>query len=142
MSSPASSTSCSLALFVAAYLSALEKLRALGVRTANGRLLAYRKHLERALEAELRDPDATFPHQEEAAFLNALLETSDIASIAQLEPSLLVAHHVVTKFRQLGRGSEFMNPDVDDPARNYAFEFSTAATAARHGRLIGFQSGD
>src|SRR5687768_16526120 len=35
-----------------------------------------------------------------------------------------------------------MNPDVDDPARNYAFEFSTAATAARHGRLIGFQSGD
>lgn len=125
-----------------AYRHALRKLAARGVQTANGRLLSYRKELESALAREQRDPEAAHPHQEHPMFLNALLEANEMISIAGLDDAYITDHHVRTKFRDLGRGLELMDPSKDDPARNYAFEFATAAQADGNNCLLGFRAGD
>lgn len=131
-----------LELFVDAYRQALTKLAARGVQTANGRLLLYRRVLEAALACEQRDPEAAHPHQERPEFFNALLEANEMISIARLDDAYIADHHVRTKYRSLGRGTELMDPTKDDPARNYAFEFATAALAAENNNLLGFRAGD
>lgn len=133
----------SLQTFLAAYDRALECLSHLGVRTSRGRLRSYRDCIARAVELEVPDSDGTtLPHQTNVQFLNALFEASEIIEIATLDQSLLTTHATLTKLRQLCRGPDFIDPTKDDPARNYGFEFATAALAAKNGRLWGFQAGD
>lgn len=117
-------------------------LARLGVRVTNGRLQSYRKRIAQAVANEVRDPDRVLPHQSDPAFLNALLEASEIIEIATLDTNMLSNHHTLTKLRQLVRGLEVLDPTKDDPARNYAFEFSTAALAALQHKLVGFSAGD
>lgn len=137
-----SSEAHDLESFFNRYVSALNDLRMLGLRVDNGRLLTYRRRLESALAQELRSPELQFEHQREHRFLNTLLEATEIISIAGLDPSLLCNHDVLTKLRKLGSGPEILDPKKDDPARNYAFEFSAAALASAHGKLVGFMAGD
>ncbi len=128
--------------FVEAYIRALTKLATRGVQTANGRLFRYRKELELALTREQRDSEALHSHQQNPAFLNALYEANDMISIAQLDDTYITSDHVRTKFRYLGRGPVVMDPSKDDPARNYAFEFATAAHAKTNNSLLSLQAGD
>lgn len=132
-----------LPAFLAEYDRALEWLSDLGVRTSRGRLRSYRDCIARSVELEVLDSEVTtLPHQTNVEFLNALFEASEIMEIATLDKSLLTTHETLTKLRQLCRGPDFIDPTKDDPARNYAFEFWTAALAAKNGRLWGFQAGD
>lgn len=124
------------------YDNALTKLASLGVRTKNGRLRSYRSRVVEAIAAESAAPNSDFPHQSDPEFLNALLEMREIIDIGTLDVGLLSAHETLTKLRQICRGPDVLNPAKDDPGRNYAFEFSTAAQAACNGRLVGFQAGD
>lgn len=131
-----------LAEFLGSYEQALNALSVLGVRTTAGRLLEYRDYLGAAADIENRAPAATHPHQTEEFFHNALLEASEIVDIATLDAGLLKDHETLTKLRMLCKGPALPNPARDDPARNYCFEFSTAADAARRNRLLGFSAGD
>ena len=128
--------------FLLSYEQSLDALSALGVRIAAGRLREYRDCLSTAINVERQAPEATHAHQSGEFFQNTLLEASEIIDIATLDVGLLQDHETLTKLRQLCKGPALPNPAIDDPARNYAFEFSTAAAAARHQRLVGFSAGD
>lgn len=132
----------SLTPFLNDYEQALLKLASLGVKTTLGRLRQYLDVLAFAEAQERACPEASHQHQDDATFQHTLLEASDIIGFASLDAELLRSHETLTKLRRIRKGHAIPNPDYDDPARNYAFEFSTAAAAAQRNSLVGFNAGD
>lgn len=128
--------------FLAAYEDALAFLKDLRVDSRQGRLDDYRTRLRNAVLAEQKAPEASHAHQSDETFQYVLLEAREIIDIATLGVRFLQGRETLTKLRGLRKGQTLPDPTKDDPARNYAFEFSAAATAARRERLLGFEAGD
>src|SRR5690606_12829080 len=119
----------------------LEWLSGHGVRTHGTRLAAYRRSMARAEQDEAH---GRFDHQQRPELLNALIEASEIIEIAQIDEAHLAAADVLDKLRRISGGPDTMAPERADPARDYAFEFHTAAVLQRQGEFGGFsrQDGD
>lgn len=130
-----------LSEFLQKYDIALEWLRSRGVRTHGTRLASYRRVMARAESNEAR---GRFEHQHGPELLNALIEASEVIEIAQIDEAHLAAADVLGKLRQISGGPDTMAPERADPARDYAFEFHTAAVLQRQGEFGGFsrQDGD
>lgn len=116
---------------------ALAWLSAHGVRVKATRLAAYRKIIARAEHNEALGRD---DHQQRAELLNAIIEASEIIEITELEEQHLQAGDVLHKLKQICSGPETMAPERADPARDYAFEFHTAAVLQRQGKFGGFSN--
>ncbi len=134
-------TLISLSEFFQKYDIALEWLRSRGVRTHGTRLASYRRVMARA---ELNEARGRFEHQHGPELLNALVEASEIIEITQIDEAHLAAADVLGKLRLISGGPDTMAPESADPARDYAFEFHTAAVLQRQGEFGGFsrQDGD
>lgn len=130
-----------LTAFLRDYESALEWLQALGVRVQNTRLSRYRDTIEEAIRLEAR---SSYGHQRTSRFSNAIIEASDIIDIAKLDPrSFLANPHALAKLKDLPRGVDEVPDEAHDPARDYGFEFATAAMLHGEGAFGGFGgSGD
>jgi len=134
-------TLISISEFLQQYDVALDWLNRHGVRTQSTRLAAYRRILFRA---EQEEAQGRFDHQRRPELLNALVEASEIIEIAQIDEEHLAAADVLDKLRRISGGPDTMAPQRADPARDYAFEFHTAAVLQRQGEFGGFsrQDGD
>ena len=130
-----------LSEFLQQYDAALQWLHGHGVRTHSTRLAKYRRIFARAEEEEARD---RFDHQQRPELLNALIEASEIIEIAQIDETYLAGDDVLGKLKKISGGPETMAPDGADPARDYSFEFHTAAVLQRQSEFGGFslQGGD
>ena len=121
------------------YEDSLAWLRGNDVRTNGTRLAAYRVTMERAVAEEARERrDRSRVHE----LRNALIEASEIIEIAQIDAVHLAVADVQRKLRQISSGPVVMAPEPRDPARDYAFEFHTAAVLQRHGEFGGFSRDD
>lgn len=131
----------SLSEFLRQYDTALEWLNKHSVRTQGTRLAAYRRSMIRAQQAEAH---GRFDRQQRPELLNALIEASEIIEIAQIDEAHFAATDVIDKLRRISGGPDTMAPERADPARDYAFEFHTAAVLQRQGEFGGFsqQEGD
>jgi hypothetical protein len=131
----------SLSEFLQQYDTALEWLSGRGVRTHGTRLAAYRRSM---VSAEQDEAHGRFDHQQRPNLLNALVEASEIIEIAQIDEAHLAAADVLDKLRRISGGPDTMVPERADPARDYAFEFYTAAVLQRQDEFGGFsrQNGD
>lgn len=127
----------SLPAFRDDYVRALEWLRAMEVRVTNNRLAHYLDTINSAIEREGRGDES---HQQNADFAATLVEAFDITQIAMLERAAFDGRKdVLTKLRQLSRGADLPpSKSTDDPARNYAFEFSTGGTLTDRNAFGGF----
>jgi hypothetical protein len=74
--------------------------------------------------------------------LNALIEASEIIEIAQIDEAHLAIDYVPNKLKRISGGPETMAPEKADPARDYAFEFHTAAMLQRQSEFGGFSRHD
>lgn len=130
-----------LSQFLQQYDAALEWFNRHGVRTHSTRLADYRRIMARAEQDEAH---GRFHHQQRPELLNAMIEASEIIEIAQIDEVHLAAAEVLNKLRQVSGGPSTMAPQRADPARDYAFEFHTAAVLQRQGEFGGFsrQGGD
>lgn len=117
------------------YDAALEWLQRHGVRTNGTRLAAYRRIIARTEQDEAR---GGFDHQQRPALLNAVIEASEMIDIAQIDEEHLTVADVLGKLRIVSGGPEAMAPDGADQARDYAFEFHTAAVLQRQDEFGGF----
>lgn len=121
--------------FLQRYEDALNFLHAQGVRIGGTRLARYRKVLSKAYERELR---GLFDHQTEIGLPNALVEAADIIEIASISSDWLAGDEIRKKLQEISGGNEVMSPIGQDPSRDYAFEFTTAAVLQIQGRFSGF----
>jgi len=94
--------------------------------------------------AERNEAHDQFDHRQRPELFNALIEASEIIEIAQIDEAHLAAADVLDKLRRIPGGPDTMAPERPDPARDYAFEFHTAAVLQRQGEFGGFsrQDGD
>jgi len=134
-------TLISLHAFLQHYDATLTWLNGHGVRTHGTRLAKYRRSISRAEQDEAR---GRFNNQQRPELLNALIEASEIIEIAQIDEAYLGADEVLEKLKRISGGPDTMAPEGADPARDYAFEFHTAAVLQRQGEFGGFsqQNGD
>lgn len=123
-----------LSAYLSSYESALHRLTTLGVRVDGTRLHTYQKILQRAIEREKKQETA---HQGSRPFINALIESSEIIDIAKISDKWF-RDDVLQKMQSISDGQEFMQPTKQDQGRDYAFEFSTAATLDSVGQFAGF----
>lgn len=121
--------------FLQQYDAAIVWLNSHGVRTQSTRLAAYRKILERAVQAEAR---GVLDHQQRPELLNAIIEASEIIEIAEIDRAYLDDPDVLDKLRRISGGPETMAPQRPDQARDYSFEFHTAAVLQKQGEFGGF----
>ena len=121
--------------FLQEYDAALQWLNRHGVRTEGTRLAAYRRIIARAEAEEAR---GRFEHQEQPEMINAIVEASEIVEIAQIDDAHLAGDDVLDKLRKISGGPAEMAPDGADPARDYAFEFHTAAVLEQQSQFGGF----
>lgn len=130
-----------LSEFLRQYDVALEWMNNHGVRTKSTRFAAYRRIMARAEQEELH---GRFDHQHRPELLNALVEASELIDIAQIKDAYLAPADVSDKLRRISGGPDTMAPERADPARDYAFEFHTAAVLQLQGEFGGFsrQDGD
>jgi hypothetical protein len=124
-----------LADFSQQFDDAVRHLQALGVRIGGTRIDRYQAILRRAVAAEAR---GNVRHQTDPWFVNAVVEASELIDISTLETSELVGDHVREKVLALASGPDVVAPNGNDPARDYGFEFTTAARAKANGWLRGF----
>jgi hypothetical protein len=134
-------TLISLAEFLSQYDAALRWLNSHGVRTQGTRLAVYRRNIARAEHDEAR---GRFDHKQRPELLNALIEASEIIEIAQIDEAHLAGGDVLEKLSRISGGPPTMAPEGSDSARDYAFEFHTAAVLQQQGEFGGFsrQDGD
>lgn len=131
----------SLSEFLQQYDTALEWLSGHDVRTHGTRLAAYRRSMASAEQDEVH---GWFDHQQRPELLDTLVEASEIIEIAQIDEAHLATADVLDKLRRISGGPDTMAPERADPARDYAFEFYTAAVLQRQHEFGGFsrQNGD
>ncbi len=117
------------------YCDSLAWYAALGGRVEGTRLAAYRAIIDRAVNAEAIGDER---HQADPAFVNSLVEATDLIDIASLDQAAFATPHAMTKLHKLSSGPVGMRPTGHDPARDYAFEFASAHMLQRHGAFGGF----
>lgn len=134
-------TLISLSDFLREYDVALEWLGGHGVRTHGTRLAAYRRIMVRADQDEVH---GRFQNQHRPELVNAVIEASEIIEIAQIDEVHLATADVLDKLKRISGGPVTMAPHPADQARDYSFEFHTAAVLQRQAEFRGFsrQGGD
>jgi len=126
--------------FVAKFEESVARLEHFGLRIGSTRIARYLKVLRSAIVAERKDNIA---HQRHPSFVNALIEASEFIDIAAMHDVHLSSPRAQEKLTRISSGPEVMSPIGHDPARDYAFELSTAARADANDLFSGFpETGD